>query len=109
MVRYAGARRRGPRFMPEIVSFRVVNAFERALHALRKVHDFRGRFNIQTGEIRSVLVGHDHHVASGVGKSIQDDEDFFPRRTMSVSSSRLAAGKSQNMQPTDFAASTMYR
>ena len=58
---------------PQIEPIRVVEAAQNALHSLRQVHHFVGRLDRQLLKLIQMGERHDHHVARGVRKGVEDD------------------------------------
>ena len=61
----------------DVHAVRFVERAKRAFNTRGKLHHFGEGFGIRAGEIADVRVGNDHDVAGGIGKTIEDDEDFF--------------------------------
>src|SRR5467141_739819 len=55
---------------PQIHPIRLVIRSQNGFHAVRQSHDFIQRPRFAQTQFRNVSVGHDHHVAGGVGEAI---------------------------------------
>ena len=58
----------------EIDAIGVVNIAQYGLEALGKRHHFIGGLGREVAKLIEVGVGHDHHVAGGVGIGVEDNE-----------------------------------